>query len=162
MSNTPTTVRTTNSSSLPLHSRLLTSLGCSYIKYPRCEEKIFSIVGRTTFRVQHINPKLVLHIHVLHHTNLYILAFVPLLQIFSYNCHLHIYLWCATSLFSMLISNPLRILQLNSATKTLVPSTKLCILQRNQGMLPITLLNSKHMLDPIMHCPAIILPRSTQ
>ena len=86
---------------------------------------------------------------------MYTLSLVPLLL-------LHTHPRCSTSLLSILISNPFRICQINSATNTQVPSTYLFILQRNHGMLLATFHNCKHILDIIMHIPAIILPRSTK
>ena len=135
----------------PLHIGLLTSLGCSYIRHPRWEEKMFLIARRTSFRVQHINQKLVLHIHFLHHINMYTLSFI----------HLHILLWCTIGFISTLISTPFKILQLNSDTNTRVP-IDLSIKKRNRGILLASLLNYKYILDIIMHIPPIILPRSTK
>jgi len=58
--------------------------------------------------------------------------------------------------------NLLRIFQLNLATNTQVPPTELFIMQRNQGIFLSTFLNSKHILNIIMHSLAIILPRSIE
>ena len=113
------------------------------------------VARRTSSGIQHINPKLVLHIHILQIFNLYTLFLVLLLL-------LHIHLRCVIGLVFILISNLLKIYQLKSASNNQVPSTKLFILQRNQGKLPSTFLSSKHILDTIMHNPVIILPRSTK
>lgn len=115
-------------------------------------KKNFSIARRTYFRIQHINPKLVLHIHVFQFFNLHTLFLF----------FLHIHHRCSICLLSMLISNLLKIYQLNSDGNTQVPPTKLFILQRNQGKLPSTFLNSIHILNTIIHNPAIILQRSTK
>ena len=116
---------------------------------------MFSVVGRTSSRILHINPNLVLHIHILQVINLHTLLLVLLFL-------LHIHPQCSIGLPSILISNLLRILQISSATNTQVPPPKLFILRRNQGMLPTTFHNCKHIFDIVMHSPAIILSRSTK
>ena len=87
---------------------------------PQVQKDILE-VGRTSYGIQHINPKLVLHIHILQVLNLYTRSFVFILL-------LHIHPWCATSLISIMISNLLNIFQLNSTTDIQVSSTDLFIL----------------------------------
>lgn len=95
------------------------------------------------------------HIHILQIFNFYTLSLVLLLLLL-------IHLRFSIGFLSIMISNLLKICQLNSTTHTQVSPTELFILQRNQGKHFATFLNSKHILDTIMHNPTIILPRSTK
>ena len=137
------------------HVGLQESPRCYCIRFPRFE-KIFSLARSTSSRIQHINPKLVLHIHILQVLNFYTLSFSIVLLL------LHVYPQCATILLSILISNLLITFQVNLLANTQVPLTNLFILERNHEKCHTTFHNSKHILDTIMHSVGIILPRSTR